>query len=89
MTEVWVDLGCDVVCDVVWWYGHRVLICVGLGFGLVGGNVVVGLGRGGLWGYRLWWHGGFGCGLGGFGCGGAVVAWGYGYGWALMGLEWV
>ena len=64
MTEVWVDLGCDVVCDVAWWYGHRVLICVGLGFGLVGGNVVVGLGRGGLWGYRLWWHGGFGCGLG-------------------------
>ena len=36
----------------------------------------------GLWGYRLWWHGGFGCG-------GAVVAWGYGYGWVLMGLEWV
>ena len=48
---VWVDLGCVVVFDVVWWCGCGVLICVGVGFGLVG------LGRGGLW-----WHGGFGWG---------------------------
>ena len=45
---VWVDLGSVVVFDVVWWCGCGVLICVGVGFGLVGGSGVVGLGRSGL-----------------------------------------
>ena len=49
MAEVWVDLGCGVVCDVFQWYGCRVLICVGVGFGSMGGSAMVGLGRGGLW----------------------------------------
>ena len=34
----------------------------------------------GLWGYRLRWHGGFGHG-------GAMMAWGCGYGLVLMALE--
>ena len=54
------------------WCGCGVLICVGVAFGSVGGDDVVGLGRGGLW-----WHGGFGCG-------GAVVAWGRGCGWVMV-----
>ena len=45
---VWVDLGSVVVCDVVWWCGCRVLICVGVSFGFVGGKGVMGLDRGGL-----------------------------------------
>ena len=45
----------------VWWCGCGVLICVGVGFGLVG------CGGFGSWWVMVAW---------GFGCGGVVMAWG-------------